>query len=371
MHDQMIADMKMGAEKVFSYDDLSLKAYRKCADKLMAFVNKTMEDRDDIVTLIGGNSIDMLEDNHLNHIQFMQSVLTYRQHELLVKTLPWVYKAYMSKGFLPEYFSEELKCWIKAMTLENNSDLAPIVSVYEKMLSWHKNITLLSQSHDLLNIQPEVLWTDQHQEIMGELLLGRNREVLSTLLDNYQFPEDTQKVYVEVIQPVLYMIGNHWEEGRISVAQEHIAASAASRLMAHLHMKFDTVDHIKGDVVVSTGTNEFHQIGARMVADVLENAGWNVRFLGADIPSNSLGEILDQINPEIVALSVTMDYNVEKIIETVKYIKSRDRWDKIKIMIGGLAINNDPSLHHIIGADAYPVNAIESLAVAERWHLEK
>jgi len=371
MYEAKLKDLIKAAEEVFDFDDNAVIAYKMCSSKLLSTVNRELESREDILKLIGGNSVDMLEDNHQNHIDFMQSVFTYRQHELLVKTLPWVYKAYTSKGFLLDYFQVELTSWVQALSDEKNPDLAPIIQVYNKMLTWHEDIGKLSQREDFLKIVPDVLWTDNHQSVLKDLLLGKHKAVLDIILDLYMLPEDTDKVYLELIQPVMYMIGKHWEEGRISVAQEHIAASAVSRVMAHIHMQFDTADHLKGDVVVSTGANEFHQIGARMVSDLMENAGWNVRFLGADIPKDSLGEMLDQINPFIVALSVTMDYNVDKVREMVRYIKSKDRWSGIKIMIGGLAINNDPSLHHQLGADAYPANAIESLAIAETWRLEQ
>lgn len=345
--------------------------YKRNYNSLLSYVNKSMKSREDILKLIGGNSLDMLEDNHQNHLMFMQSVFTYNQHELLVKTLPWVYNAYVSKGFEYQYFYEELKYWIEAMYSIKNEKLNPIIDVYKQMLEWHEDIILMSQNKDMLGFIPDVLWTDEHQDIMHNLLLGKHRVVLNYLMERFEFPSEIEKVYLDFIQPVLYMIGKHWEEGRISIAQEHIAASATSRLMAHIHMQYDTMDHIKGDIVVSTSANEFHQIGARMVADFLENQGWNVRFLGADIPKESLGEILDQINPEIVALSVTMDYNVEKVLQTIKYIRSNEVWKGIKIMVGGIAVNNDPSLQHVLGADAYPSNAFESYKIAEQWHKEK
>jgi hypothetical protein len=40
--------------------------------------------------------------------------------------------------------------------------------------------------------------------------------------------------------------------------------------------------------IVTGVAGELHQIGANMVADVLENAGWNVEFLGTDAPHTGI-----------------------------------------------------------------------------------
>ncbi len=366
-YNEMISESK----PFFEYSEATVIAYEKYALSMLEEVNETLERHAGILEMIGGNSVDMLENNHQNHVDFMTSVFKYKQNELLVKTLPWVYKAYASKGFQLRYFEVELETWIKVLKSRDDLKLNPLIRIYELMASWHEINAEISMEEALNLFTTDQIWTDFHQNVMTGLLLGNHKGVLDVLLKNYSLPGEEGKIYMDILQPVLYRIGKHWEEGRVSVAQEHIAASTVSRIMAHLHIMNESDIVMKGDVIVSTGANEFHQIGARMVADLLENAGWNVRFLGADLPAGSLGDMLDQINPEIVALSVTMPFNVTKVIETVKYIKSKDRWENIKLMVGGIAINNDPTLHHIIGADAYPSNALESVEIAEQWHNQK
>tara|TARA_Y100001933_G_C18896023_1_gene520432 strand:- start:131 stop:1084 length:954 start_codon:yes stop_codon:yes gene_type:complete len=303
-------------------------------------------------------------------MEFMSSVLKYKQNDLLVKTLPWVYKTYMAKGFKEDFFKIELENWIQALASKDDERLGPIIDIYDLMTEWHETNIEVSQMSDYIIFDCEAEWTDEMQDIMDALLEGESKSVFEKLLSKYKLPQDTETIYLGLFQPVLYRIGELWEEGKLSVGDEHLVSSAVTRLMAHLHMMTDRKLHMKGDVVIATGEHEHHQIGARMVADLMENNGWNVRFLGSDLPVDSFSDVLDHINPKFVALSVTMPFNITKVIETVKYIRSRDRWNHIKIMVGGLVINKTPSLQHIIGANAYPYDAAEAVAISNQWHNE-
>jgi methanogenic corrinoid protein MtbC1 len=44
----------------------------------------------------------------------------------------------------------------------------------------------------------------------------------------------------------------------------------------------------KGKAVITAAPNEFYEIGAWMISDILEFDGWEVRYLGANTPVNDL-----------------------------------------------------------------------------------
>ena len=370
MSEKKLHSMMEASLPLFDYDEGASQAYEEYAVDIIEEVNEALENRPDLQDLIGNNPVDVVENNTHNHMEFMSSVLKYKQNDLLVKTLPWVYKTYMAKGFKEDFFKIELENWIQALASKDDERLGPIIDIYDLMTEWHETNIEVSQMSDYIIFDCEAEWTDEMQDIMDALLEGESKSVFEKLLSKYKLPQDTETIYLGLFQPVLYRIGELWEEGKLSVGDEHLVSSAVTRLMAHLHMMTDRKLHMKGDVVIATGEHEHHQIGARMVADLMENNGWNVRFLGSDLPVDSFSDVLDHINPKFVALSVTMPFNITKVIETVKYIRSRDRWNHIKIMVGGLVINKTPSLQHIIGANAYPYDAAEAVAISNQWHNE-
>jgi len=73
--------------------------YIKTKDALLDEINAQMTAHPQIATLIGGNTMSMMQDNHRNHIDFMSTVFQFNSFELLVKTVPWVYRSYRAHGF--------------------------------------------------------------------------------------------------------------------------------------------------------------------------------------------------------------------------------------------------------------------------------
>lgn len=105
----MKAELRTSLAEVFDYPDEAVRAYTDHGPALLKFVNHKLENRTDILRLIGNNPLSMMENNHKNHMDFMSSVLEYHQYKVLSDTLPWVYHTYLSKGFDADYFQLELE----------------------------------------------------------------------------------------------------------------------------------------------------------------------------------------------------------------------------------------------------------------------
>jgi len=120
------------AEKKLRVSNESAEEYEKKKDLMLDFVNKEMSKRKDLAQLIGGNSLQMMFDNHRNHVNFMINVFKFSLFEMLVKIVPWVYKSYYNNGFSYDYFLVELETWkraIKNFLTESNAN--EIIKTYD------------------------------------------------------------------------------------------------------------------------------------------------------------------------------------------------------------------------------------------------
>jgi methanogenic corrinoid protein MtbC1 len=59
-------------------------------------------------------------------------------------------------------------------------------------------------------------------------------------------------------------------------------------------------------VLLTAPQGEDHGLGLRMVADVLESAGFHVIYLGIDVPVDSLMATIAGYQPELTGLSLTI-----------------------------------------------------------------
>ncbi|MGB9578426.1 MAG: cobalamin B12-binding domain-containing protein, partial [Halothiobacillaceae bacterium] len=151
----------------------------------------------------------------------------------------------------------------------------------------------------------------------------------------------------------------------------HFATSIVARIMSALYMRVPAPVHEKGSALVTSAPNEFHELGARMVADLLELDGWNVTFLGANTPVGDLIALAKILNPQIVAISVAMPFNIDVVQRTVASIRATPELSGVRIMVGGIAFSTYPSLVDSVGADGSAMDGASAVALANSWWEER
>jgi methanogenic corrinoid protein MtbC1 len=346
---------------------VSLKAttaYQENISVLRKYVDDTLSSNPSINKLIGNNPLQVMYDNHGHHAAFMATVFSIGNYELLARTVPWVYRAYSAHKFSYDYFPLELKTWIQALEKHLTSDLTEeIKSVYAWMIKRHENMIYLSQTQEELELPISEDWLERKNSFLTSLLEGDHKKCLEYAKESISTSKDIEQFYLHIIQPVMYEIGMLWERGTISVAQEHLASAIVGRVMASTSMLEVSPEKDMAKVVITSAPNEFHEIGAWMISDILEHEGWKVRYLGANTPTNDLLELLRSFQPKVLALSVTMPFNILKANEIIKTIKGDEELNQILVIVGGRAFNDTVDLWRSTGADFYAANAQEAKAL--------
>lgn len=156
--------------------------------------------------------------------------------------------------------------------------------------------------------------------------------VVNGLLDE---GTEIREIYENLFQKSLYEVGGRWEHNKISVATEHLATSTTESLMTLVYPHIFSKEHIDRRVIVSCATNEHHQLGGRMVADMFELRRWHAHFLGADTPVAELISMIRQKSPDLVALSVSLYSNIPKADQLVRDLREANI--QIPVIVGGQA----------------------------------
>ena len=368
----MITKLINSLDKLHTVSPDAAKDYEKEEERLVNYVNNELEANPKIFELIGGNPLDLMRNNHTNHAAFMATVFKIGSHELLAKTIPWVYRAYHARGFSYDYFPIELSAWKHAVSeCLDHVYAAEIIEVYDWMISHHVDMIPLSVSGEGLTFSPQ-RETNEMQEVLLSLLLSADSKgSLQLVNQSIQTIDDLKHFYLDVVCPALCRIGLLWEKNDISVAEEHIATAIVGRITAALYPRFANVDVYRGKVVVTAGPNEFHEVGARMLADFLEIEGWDVTYLGANTPKEELLTIIKQHKPFMIAISVATMFNLDHAKMAIEMIKADPETRGIKILAGGLAFNSMPQLWRNLGADGYAADANKGAVTANAWWEER
>lgn len=345
----------------------SASLYRNSRDALLDTVNSLMTALPEITGLIGGNPMSMMRDNHSNHLDFMSTVFEFNSFELLVKTVPWVYHSYVAHGFSFDYFPLELKAWKTAVQKLLSPEAAEeINAVYDWMLRHHDRMVELSAVLlDPGEVYPEL---KDERKRFGACLLAADYPLCMKIAGSVLERKDGQEtLYLGLIQPVMYEIGRLWEQDKISAAEEHIATSIVGRILAGLYGRLPVSPLKRGRAVVTSAPNEFHELGARILADMMEADGWDIYFLGANTPAEELIKLVKKADPRFLAISVTMPFNMDRVAAIISGMKNDPGLSSVKILVGGGAFNTDRTLWQKIGADAWAEDAPSAIRQVQSW----
>ncbi len=117
-----------------------------------------------------------------------------------------------------------------------------------------------------------------------------------------------------VIVPTLRTVGELWERGELSIAQEHLVAQ---RLGTVLRDFLRLAPGGERAVVVGCFADEQHELGALSIAVRLATWGFRPAFLGARTPADAIGRAVRAIAPAAVFLSANLAPERERARELV------------------------------------------------------
>ena len=343
------------------------RQYLESAPGMVEEVNRVLEARPELPSLLGGNTLEMMRANHRHHAVYMGSVFELPSGLAFVRTVLWVYRTYLAHGFSPDYFPLELSAWRRAAERQlPPKATAPIVAVYRLMENSHRDFLELSR-------QP-----DPAQEVSGPAASLVKTYVESLLAPSVQRAVDLTASHLsdiqslaywwqEVITPAMHKVGRLWEEGSISVGQEHLATSITQRVVSIFYPMILKLPRDKGVVVFSVTPGELHELGPRLAADLLEVNGWDVHFTGADTPARGLISLLRDQGARFLCLSTTVPLHLGEVKSLVAQVRQAGLDPLPKILVGGQAYSFDPLLAQDVGADAHASTPQEALGLLAAW----
>jgi DNA-binding transcriptional MerR regulator/methylmalonyl-CoA mutase cobalamin-binding subunit len=107
----------------------------------------------------------------------------------------------------------------------------------------------------------------------------------------------------QLLAPLLSEIGERWQDGRLRVSHEHMATAIVASFLNSLNAR----QHVPSGaplVAVATPAGQHHELGALMAASVALDAGWDVLYLGRDIPAEDLAAAVRDRGVRMVLLSL-------------------------------------------------------------------
>ena len=173
-----------------------------------------------------------------------------------------------------------------------------------------------------------------------QLLLGGDRHRCANIVqDQLRQGIALKTVYLDLIQRAMYEVGTLWERNAVSIATEHLASATTELLLAQIYPQLFAQPHKDRRAIIACVPHEYHQIGARMVADFFELHGWHGFSLGANTPTAALISMIRERDPDVVGLSMSLLFNRPHLESMITEI-SRE-FPALELILGGRAFSGE------------------------------
>lgn len=197
---------------------------------------------------------------------------------------------------------------------------------------------------------------------MDSLFEKNNKKAMYLIKDFLRKGIAVDDIYVGILAESMRRIGELWHTAQITVDMEHYCTTTTQLAMTQLYPEVFAAEPQNKTLLCACPGTELHEMGARIVADVFENNGWDSIYLGAAVPVDYMLKAIRENEPDLVALSVTMPQHLIDCAELVKAIKKE--FPEQKIAVGGRAFASTNEIWKQWPADFYAENALELLAKA-------
>ena len=131
-----------------------------------------------------------------------------------------------------------------------------------------------------------------------------DEQAANTALDRLLSAYTVEMVLQDVVLPYLHRLGERWETGEISVAQEHFASNLLRGRLLGLAQGWGQGQG--PGAILACLPGEHHELGLLTFGVALRRRGWRITYLGTNSPISAVADIAPTLTPAVVVL-LSMD----------------------------------------------------------------
>ena len=196
------------------------------------------------------------------------------------------------------------------------------------------------------------------------LLRGDRRACRSVIEEALQSGIPANSVYVDIVWPVMLEIEKLLRADKITPVQEHLATRVNRTIVDQLQNKLPRRPRRNKKIVVCCAPEELQELGAQIMTDLFESAGWEVRFLGGGLTNDDVLAFINEYAPAILSIHGTAPKQAPEVRRLIDTIKSVNAWPDMRIMVSGGLFARAEGLWQEMEADLYASTPVEALELA-------
>jgi methanogenic corrinoid protein MtbC1 len=332
-----------------------------CSDAARHVADRFQRTHTSIYARFGERGHEACRDDLAFHLEFLRPVLEFGIVQPMVEYLHWLAGVLRARDIPAEHLTVSLD-WLAdffAASAMAEEDARVIVAALKRV----KGRFLESEAAPpaIYTLAPDA-WAEC--AVFETALLDGDRRRAQAVFDAcLARGESLVETEMHVVQAALYEIGRKWETNRVTVSQEHLATAIAQSVMTKGLLAAELPASNGRAVVLACVAGNQHCVGLQMVADAFQLGGWDVQYLGANVPTAALIQHVGHYPCDLLGLSVSFAQGLHVVREVIAGLRRAQGYARPSVIVGGLAINQFGRLASELGADGWGRDA--SSAVTE------
>lgn len=181
--------------------------------------------------------------------------------------------------------------------------------------------------------------------------------VVADLLDGGVEPLD---VLIAVIAAAQREIGERWQRGEWTVAQEHAATAMGMAATEVVTRRVAETPVTRGQIIVTCAEREWHWLPAAIICCALRADGWQTIPLGPATSPLRFSQFIQDLGPDAVAVSCSV---LGALPTTRRFIEASTSAG-VPVVVGGAALGDDDVRATALGATAWAPDARTAVLAA-------
>lgn len=153
-----------------------------------------------------------------------------------------------------------------------------------------------------------------------------------------------ETVLIKLLQRALSEIGDLWFQDKVSVQQEHFASALAMRRLNTL-LAAAPAPTRSGRILIGCPPHEDHTFASLTLTIMLRYRGWELIYLGANVPLSRFIATVESIKPNLIILTAQQLFTAAKLFEVARNVAAEK---SVMLAFGGRIFNTVPRLRQRI-----------------------